>query len=76
MNNVLCLCPNDHVLFYFGAITITPERLTVTGDRATEGQQLLMARQHRLDLMNFDYHREAYHQVTVTPSVIRYGEAP
>ena len=59
MNNVLCLCPNDHVLFDFGAITITPESLTVTGDRATEGQELLMARQHRLDLMNFDYHREA-----------------
>jgi putative restriction endonuclease len=59
MNNVLCLCPNDHVLFDFGAITIIPERLTVTGDRATEGQQLLMARQHHLDLMNFDYHREA-----------------
>jgi putative restriction endonuclease len=59
MNNVLCLCPNDHVLFDFGAITVVPENLTVTGDRATEGQQLLMARRHHLDLLNFDYHREA-----------------
>jgi putative restriction endonuclease len=59
MDNVLCLCPNDHVLFDFGAITVMPESLTVTGDRATEGQPLFMARRHHLDLLNFDYHREA-----------------
>jgi putative restriction endonuclease len=59
MDNVLCLCPNDHVLFDFGAITVVPETLTVTGDRTTEGQALFMVRRHHLDLLNFDYHREA-----------------
>jgi putative restriction endonuclease len=59
LDNVLCLCPNDHVLFDFGAITVLPESLTVTGERILEGTELLVAARHHIDLMNFDYHHEA-----------------
>ncbi|MHB8717358.1 MAG: YDG/SRA domain-containing protein [Candidatus Dormibacteria bacterium] len=57
--NVLCLCPNDHVLFDFGAITISPETLVITGDRTVEGRLLAVDRHHEIDAANLDYHREA-----------------
>jgi putative restriction endonuclease len=59
LDNVLCLCPNDHVLFDWGAITVLPESLTITGEAVLEGRQLLTVPAHHIDLMNFDYHREA-----------------
>jgi putative restriction endonuclease len=59
LDNVLCLCPNDHVLFDFGAITILPETLAITGDRSVEGRPLHLRRGHRIDIANLDYHREA-----------------
>lgn len=59
LDNVLCLCPNDHVLFDFGAITVLPESLTITGETRLEGRPLFIAPTHRIDLLNFDYHREA-----------------
>jgi putative restriction endonuclease len=57
--NLLCLCPNDHVLFDFGAITIAPLTLSVTGDRSREGRVLTVADRHAIDPMNLDYHNEA-----------------
>lgn len=59
LSNVMCLCPNDHVLFDFGAITVLPETLTVTGIPDREGRVLQVHKRHHLDLSNFDYHREA-----------------
>jgi putative restriction endonuclease len=59
LDNVLCLCPNDHVLFDWGAITVRPETLTITGEASLEGRRLLTVPVHRIDLMNFDYHQEA-----------------
>ena len=59
LDNVLCLCPNDHVLFDFGAVTVLPESLTITGEPHLEGRPLVIAPAHRIDLVNFDYHREA-----------------
>ena len=59
MSNVLCLCPNDHVLFDFGAVTVLPESMTITGDRMLEGHPLTLRPRHRLDSDNLDYHREA-----------------
>lgn len=59
LSNVLCLCPNDHVLFDFGALTVLPESMTITGDRAFEGCPLRLRPRHRLDRDNLDYHREA-----------------
>lgn len=59
MSNVLCLCPNDHVLFDFGAITVLPESMTITGDRTLEGRPLTLRARHPVDSDNLDYHREA-----------------
>jgi putative restriction endonuclease len=57
--NVLCLCPNDHVLFDSGAITVLPETMTITGDRAVEGRSLFVHERHSIDGGCLDYHREA-----------------
>jgi predicted restriction endonuclease len=59
LSNLLCVCPNDHVLFDFGAITISPETLAITGDRSVEGQTLLLKPRHKVDRAYLDYHREA-----------------
>ena len=59
LSNLLCLCPNDHVLFDFGAITILPATLRVTGERSREGRVLTISRQHTIDPLNLDYHNEA-----------------
>jgi putative restriction endonuclease len=59
IDNVLCLCPNDHVLFDFGAITVLPETLTITGERSLEGHALNVSPRHHLNVDHFDYHREA-----------------
>ena len=59
LSNVLCLCPNDHVLLDFGAITVLPETLVVTGDRRVEGRVLLVRPRHEIDRANLDYHGEA-----------------
>jgi putative restriction endonuclease len=59
LSNVLCLCPNDHVLFDFGAITVSPNTFLVTGDRSVEGRTLLMRPRHKVDPANLDYHGEA-----------------
>jgi putative restriction endonuclease len=57
--NLLCLCPNDHVLFDFGAITVAPLTLSVTGERSREGGVLTIADRHAIDPINLDYHNEA-----------------
>jgi putative restriction endonuclease len=57
--NLLCLCPNDHVLFDFGAITVSPETFRVTGESTREGRVLTVLPRHRIDPMNLDYHTEA-----------------
>ncbi len=59
LSNVLCICPNDHVLFDFGAITVSPETFAITGDRSVEGRTLLLRPRHHIDPANLDYHREA-----------------
>lgn len=59
LSNLLCLCPNDHVLLDFGAITILPETLKVTGERTREGRPVVLTPRHHLDASNLDYHREA-----------------
>lgn len=59
LGNVLCLCPNDHVLFDYGAITVIPETLVATGDRSVEGRRLTVRRNHLIDPAHLDYHREA-----------------
>jgi putative restriction endonuclease len=59
LTNVLCLCPNDHVLFDFGAITVLPETLSIVGERSREGRRLNLVHGHDIDRLNLDYHLEA-----------------
>ncbi|MEU5970835.1 HNH endonuclease [Streptomyces globisporus] len=58
--NVLCLCPNHHVLFDFGMLTIS-DNLTVT-DRSSGASQgrLREIPEHRIDRQYLAYHR-AHH---------------
>jgi len=65
--NLLCLCPNDHVLFDYGAITVFPESLRVTGERTREGRILTVHPKHHIDPVSLDYHNEAI----FVPIVIR-----
>jgi putative restriction endonuclease len=59
-SNVLCLCPNDHVRFEFGAIMIEDDFAIV--ERAT-GEKLGIlraARGHDVDRAQLAYHRERF----------------
>ena len=56
-SNILCLCPNHHVAFDFGMLTVEPD-LTVI-DRATGGRsQLRIASGHQISAEHLAYHRE------------------
>jgi hypothetical protein len=64
--NVLCLCPNHHVLFDFGMLTISDE-LTVT-DHSSEAspRRLREIPEHRIDRQYLAYHR-THHSGTGRP---------
>ncbi|WP_327049342.1 HNH endonuclease [Microbispora sp. NBC_01189] len=60
--NILCLCPNDHVLFDRGALTLTDDLQVfdevigqITGD-------LRLAPQHTISIRHVAYHRETARQ--------------
>jgi len=58
--NVLCLCPNHHVLFDTGALVIDAEgtvRDTLTGDAVG---QLHLDVSHKVDWAYVDYHHETH----------------
>jgi putative restriction endonuclease len=58
--NVLCLCPNDHVRFDNGAVYLLDD-LTIVD--ALEGKKLGRLRlhpKHRIDLTHVRYHRETH----------------
>lgn len=57
--NILCLCPNDHVRFDRGAITIAQDGRIVGMDGSHEGQ-LLTAGGHVVDLTFLAYHRDMF----------------
>ena len=52
--NILCLCPNHHVLFDNGAISIADD-LSLTG---TDYGDLTVHRDHHIDSRHLAYHRE------------------
>ncbi|MBO4273428.1 HNH endonuclease [Microbispora triticiradicis] len=71
--NILCLCPNDHVLFDRGALTLTDGLRVfdevigqITGD-------LRLAPQHAISVTHVAYHRETARQVArpASPSELR-----
>lgn len=55
LENMLCLCPNHHVLFDYGGIAIADD-LNVIG---TEGK-LALHDAHKINPMHLRYHREHY----------------
>lgn len=58
--NVLCLCPNDHVRFDNGAIYLLDDLTifdTLAGKRLG---RLRLHRKHRIDLAHVRYHRETH----------------
>ena len=60
--NILCLCPNDHVLFDRGGITITDD-LQVFDELAAEIKgSLRLAPEHTINLAHVTYHRETARQ--------------
>ncbi|HEY9624539.1 MAG TPA: YDG/SRA domain-containing protein [Crinalium sp.] len=59
INNLLCLCPNHHVLFDYGAFSITDD-LSLLGIEGT----LKNVTQHEIHIDNLRYHREHYFPMT------------
>lgn len=53
--NVLCLCPNHHVMFDYGAFTLDDD-LRVTGTKS----QIRIVKAHEIDLDYVRYHRDHY----------------
>ena len=61
--NLLCLCPNDHILIDRGALTLTDDLKIfneITGE--TKGS-LRLAPQHTIDVANVVYHRRMARRV-------------
>lgn len=55
LDNLLCLCPNDHLLFDMGALTVEDD-LTITGTR----RKLRTVPGHEINAAYLRYHREHY----------------
>ena len=60
LSNVLCLCPNDHVRFDFGAIWLDDDLCVVDGLRLETGHRLRTVAGHEIDLDHVRYHRELW----------------
>lgn len=58
--NVLCLCPNHHVLFDAGAIVIDPNRMVRSTDSGEPLGKLRSASKHAIDEVQVTYHREQH----------------
>ncbi|MGB3201456.1 MAG: YDG/SRA domain-containing protein [Nodosilinea sp.] len=56
LNNLLCLCPNHHVLFDYGAFSIADNLLLIGIDE----DGLTLMENHQICLDNLRYHREHY----------------
>lgn len=58
VDNVLCLCPNCHVLFDYGEIKIDEDFVIRGGSH--DGDTLHVKKSHKLDVVYFDYHRSIW----------------
>ena len=67
-DNILCLCPNHHVLFDHGGLVIG-EDLSLEGE---EGRLTVHSR-HRLDPEHLRYRREYYARATASPPTPHHG---
>lgn len=66
VDNVLCLCPNCHVLFDHGAIKIDEDYVIRGGPN--DGDLLFRKDEHAIDVVYLDYHRRL--QVNVAPGLL------
>ncbi|QQU02120.1 YDG/SRA domain-containing protein [Myroides odoratus] len=57
LDNILCLCPNDHILFDRGAFTIS-DTFDLIGDKV-DGK-LKVSSKHPISTKNLKYHRESH----------------
>lgn len=55
-SNILCLCPNHHIMFDRGSFSIA-DNFTLLGCVAGK---LLINRRHTIDIENFQYHRKCH----------------
>lgn len=55
-NNLICLCPNHHILFDKGCFSIMDD-LTLIGDISGK---LRLDKKHKLDFLNLMYHRKSH----------------
>jgi putative restriction endonuclease len=56
-DNVLCLCPNDHVRFDYGAIHLTDDLMIVDTHSTEPLGRLRTVPQHAINLDHVAYHR-------------------
>jgi putative restriction endonuclease len=59
-SNVLCLCPDDHVRFDYGAIVLTDEFEVVDALTGTTVGRLRTVTGHAVDVAQVRYHREHF----------------
>jgi putative restriction endonuclease len=58
--NVLCLCPNDHVRFDHGAIYLTNKLVVIDGNAGVEVAPLRPAKGHQIDIQHVAFHRRLF----------------
>jgi len=56
-NNMLCLCPNCHVMFDFGSLYVKDDLETLVNVITGNETKLLVSADHKLDLEAIQYHR-------------------
>lgn len=57
LRNLLCLCPNHHVMFDKGVFTVN-DNFQILGD--VQENTLTVKEAHKIDLGNFEYHRKIH----------------
>ncbi|MFD8900185.1 HNH endonuclease [Streptomyces ardesiacus] len=62
VENLLCLCPNCHVLFAFGARALTDDLRIIDTVTGTHLGQLNGHRWHRIDVRFIRHHRRRWHE--------------
>ncbi len=55
-NNLICLCPNHHVMFDKGSFSIL-ENFQLTG---CESGELIVHPKHKINVLNLEYHRKSH----------------
>lgn len=64
MENVLCLCPNDHVRFEYGSIYIEDDLTIVDRINGAAVGTLRTLSSHTVDVAQLAYHRERFDLIT------------